>query len=342
MPVNQDQTRNLTMHDIARRLDPNGKVARIVERMITNEILQDMVTVEGNMIDGHQTTIRTGLPEVTWKRLYKGSPMSKSLTSQVKDTCGILEAHSKVDEDVISLGANAEAVRLSEAQPHIDAMNEGMAHALFYADTAASPEQPLGLAMRYNTLNPDVEISRNVIDCGGDDPDDLTSIWLINWGEDTVHAFYPKGSQLGMQHIDHGLQMQTWHDPEGKEPDHTYWAYVDQWKWKIGFCVRDWRYAVRICNVPWKKIADPDEAKKVINAMIMAEETMHSMRRGRPAWYMNRAIASQLRLGILGMPKVELNFDNVAGHRIETFDGIPVRQVDVLSMAEKKISDETL
>lgn len=330
------------MHDLARRLDPDGKVARIVERMIRNEILDDMVTIEGNLPDGHVTTIRTGLPETSWKILYKGTPMSKSITSQVRDSCGILESQCKVDEDVITLNGNMEEYRLSEAQAHLDVMYESMAHALFYANTAVSPEQPLGLAMRYNTLNPDVEISRNVVDAGGTEDDDVTSIWLICWGEDTIHAFYPKGSDLGLQHKNRGEQQQIWKDPDGIEPDHTYWAYVDQWKWKIGFCVRDWRYGVRICNVPWKKLHEGDVARRVLNCMIDAEELIHSMRGGRPAWYMNRAIASQLRKGILGINNVDLNFDNVNGHQIKMLDGIPIRQVDVLNHAEERVTADVI
>lgn len=338
MPVNQEQTRYLTMHDLARRMDPDGKVARIVERFITNEILEDMVTIEGNLPDGHVTTIRTGLPETSWKTLYKGTPMSKSLTSQVRDTCGILESMSMVDEDVITLNGNMEAFRLSEAQPHLDVMNESMAKALLYSNSATNPNQPMGLAMRYNTLNPKVPLSRNVIDAGGQDNDDLTSVWLICWGENTIHAFYPKGSELGLQHKDHGLQQQTWKDPDGVLPDHTYFAYVDQWKWKIGFCVRDWRYAVRICNIPWKKLSDPDVARGFLNNIIDAEETIRSTRNGRPAWYMNKAVKAALRKGILGIPNVQLTFDNVNGHEMTRWNGIPIRQVDVLETSEKRVT----
>lgn len=340
MPVNQDQTRNLTYHDWARRTNVNGELYRIVEWCRTNEMLEDMVTIESNEPSGHVTTIRTGLPEATWKRIYQGTPMSKSQTSQVRDTFGILESQSKVDEDVVPSGADLNEFRLSEARPHIDAMNEAMARALLYANTAASPTQPLGLAMRYNTLNPKVPISRNVIDAGGEEADDLTSVWLICWGENTIHAFHPKGSDLGVTHKDHGLQEQTWIDPEGKQPDHTYWAYVDQWKWKIGFCVRDWRYGVRICNVPWKKLSDPDVARSFLNNMIDAEETIRSMRDGRPAWYMNRAVKAALRKGILGIPNVQLTFDNANGHEITRWNGVPIRQVDALETAENMVTDK--
>src|SRR6266576_2356474 len=58
----------LTMMDWAKRLDPNGKIPTIVELLSqTNEILDDMLFVEGNLPTGHRSVIRTGLPTVYWR-----------------------------------------------------------------------------------------------------------------------------------------------------------------------------------------------------------------------------------------------------------------------------------
>ncbi len=43
----------------------------------------------------------------------------------------------------------------------------------------------------------------NVIDAGGTG-DTLTSIWLVSWGDNTVHGIYPKGSKSGLEHEDLG------------------------------------------------------------------------------------------------------------------------------------------
>jgi len=49
-----------TLAEWAKRLDPDGKVAKIVEILNqTNEILMDMMFVEGNLPTGHRTTVRT-------------------------------------------------------------------------------------------------------------------------------------------------------------------------------------------------------------------------------------------------------------------------------------------
>ena len=62
-----------TLMDVAKRLDPDGKVDTIVEILSeTNEVLEDMVWMEGNLPTGHRTTIRSGLPTPTWRKLYGG------------------------------------------------------------------------------------------------------------------------------------------------------------------------------------------------------------------------------------------------------------------------------
>jgi hypothetical protein len=51
----------LTLADWGKRVDPNGKVDKIIELLgQTNPILQDMPFVEGNLPTGHRTTIRSG------------------------------------------------------------------------------------------------------------------------------------------------------------------------------------------------------------------------------------------------------------------------------------------
>ena len=83
----------LTLADHAKRVDPMGKIPRIVEMLSnTNEILDDMLFIEGNLPTGHRTSIRTGLPTAAWRLLNTGTQPSKSLTAQIDESCGILEA----------------------------------------------------------------------------------------------------------------------------------------------------------------------------------------------------------------------------------------------------------
>ena len=71
-----------TLMDVAKRLDAGGKIDKITEILAkTNPILEDLPFVEGNLPTGHKTTVRSGLPAGTWRKLNYGvqpvSPLSK-------------------------------------------------------------------------------------------------------------------------------------------------------------------------------------------------------------------------------------------------------------------------
>ena len=53
---------HLTLADHAKRFDPDGKIADIVDTLTQNNpILMDLPYVEGNLPTGHRSTIRMGL-----------------------------------------------------------------------------------------------------------------------------------------------------------------------------------------------------------------------------------------------------------------------------------------
>ena len=143
----------LTMTDWAKRLDPDGKTAMIVEMLSqTNEIIEDMLMKEGNLPTGEQTTIRTGLPTVYYRLINQGVPKSKSTTAQVVENAAILEARSEVDKDEAELNGNVNEYRLSESMAFMEAMNQRQADTMFYG-SAANPEEYVGFANRYNDLS---------------------------------------------------------------------------------------------------------------------------------------------------------------------------------------------
>src|SRR6056297_1670708 len=144
----------LTLADWAKRLDPDGKVPAIVELLSqSNEILDDMLFVEGNLPTGHRTNVRTGLPSVAWKLINQGVTPSKSTTAQIDEAVGIMEAWCEVDVDLAMLNGNTSSFRLSEAQAFIEAMNQEMAETVFYGNSSTAPEEFTGFAPRYSDLS---------------------------------------------------------------------------------------------------------------------------------------------------------------------------------------------
>ena len=320
---------NPTLADIAKRLDPDGTIADIVELLAeTNEVLADMTFVEGNLPTGHRTTVRTGLPDATWRMLNYGVQPSKSTTKQVDDTCGMLEAYAEIDKKLADLNNNTATYRLSEDRSFLEAMNQSMAETLFYGDTTKYPERFLGLAPRFSTLTlASAASAENVVNGGASSGTSNSSIWLVGWGQNSVHGIYPKGSKAGFQHKDLGEETLT--DAAGGR----YQGYRTHYQWDIGLCVRDWRYVVRICNIP-KTIGTTN----LIDLMVEASELLPSLNGVRPAFYMNRTMRTNLRKQLANKSNVNLSIDEAAGKKVLAFDEIPVRRCDALDFSEGVIS----
>lgn len=322
---------NLTLLDVAKRLDPDGKIASIVEILnANNQVLDDLTFVEGNLPTGHRTTIRTGLPTPTWRKLYGGVQPTKSTTVQVTDSCGMLEAYAEVDKALADLNGNTAAFRLSEDAAHIEAMSQEMASTLFYGNEGTQPEAFTGLAPRYNSKS--AQNAGNIIDAGGFGSDN-TSIWLCVWGPQTGFGVYPKGSTAGLQMHDKGQVTVENVDGNGGRME----AYRTHYRWDAGLTIRDWRYFVRIANIDVSDLDTVANTKNLINWMIQASERIPELGKGRAAFYMNRRLREKLRLGILERISSHLTWETVSGERVMTFDDIPVRRTDVLVNAEARV-----
>jgi len=329
----------VTYLDLANRLDPNDKVAAIIELLNeTNEIIDDMKSKEGNLMTGNKTTVRTGLPSATWRLLNYGVQPSKSQTKPVVDTTGNLEAYAEVDKDLAKLNGNTAAFRLSEDRAFLEAMNQEMAETLFYGNVAVDPEKFTGLSARYDHLQSAVDVNDigyNVLDGGGDTVGEQTSVWLIVWGDSTMHGIYPKGSVAGFKHQDLGEETLT--DAAGG----LYQGYRTHYKWEIGLTVRDWRYAVRIANIDWPDTVEgeaTDHTADLVSLMIEAVEMIPNLNMGTPVFYMRREIRTALRNQIRTDSNVQLTVDTVSGKRVVSFDEIPVKRVDQLLNTEAVVA----
>lgn len=323
----------LTLADLRKRQDENDMIATIIELLAeTNEILEDAVTVECNDGTKHLTTMRTGLPSATWRKLYQSVQPDKSTTKQVTDTTGMLEAWSEVDAKLVDISGNPGEFRLSEATAFIEAMNQEMATGMFYHDTAVDPEKFMGLAPRFSDLS--AENGNQIVDAGGSGSD-LTSIWMIVWGERTCHLLYPKGSQAGLQRDDKG--MQTKETSSG-----VYDVYREKFTWDIGMSVRDWRYVVRIANLETASIADGavDLYKWLRKGYWKLKNV--NVTGGRPAIYCNADVMEGLdaiNSNSTGTDNyIRLRPGEKEGKEIMTYRGMPLRRCDAILNTESQVT----
>ena len=334
-------TKNPTLLDVAKSLDPSGATADVIELLNqTNEILLDATWTEGNLPTGHRTTIRTGLPTVIWRKLYGGVPPSKSTRAQVDEACGMLEARNEIDVDVANLNGNTASFRLSEANAFLESMNETMASTLFYGDTAVNPERFTGLAPRYGAIA-GAPNANNIIDCGGTGSNNC-SIWLMNWGDQTVTGIFPKGSKAGIFHEDLGTIDAF------DANNNRFRAIADRWQWKCGIALKDWRYVVRAANINVSDLttltANPTfpgvngtSPTDLIQTLIRMTARIPKQGMGRPVFYVNRTIGEMLRVQALNKSQNALGIIAAQDQITTTFLGIPIRIVDALLSTEARV-----
>ena len=327
-------TSNPTLADLAKVTDPDGSIADVVEILnATNEILMDMIFLEGNLTTGHRTSIRSGLPTPTWRKLYGGVQPTKSRAVQVTDNTGMMEDYSEVDKALVEMAGNPAAFRLQEDRPHIEGMNQEFASTLFYGDESTAPEEFTGLAARYNSLS--AENGDNIVNGGGSGSDNA-SIWLICWGPNTCHGIIPKGSKAGIQQRD--LGEVTLENADGNNGRMQ--AYRTHYRWDVGLSVRDWRYAVRIANIDRSLLtADISTGADLNDLMHQAWTELPSTSAGRCAWYMDKQVMSFLRRQTSNaVQNSTLSVDMVGGTMQTSWGGLPIRRCDALRTNEATVS----
>lgn len=325
-------TLNPTLADLSARMTPDGKIdPQIVELLNeTNEVITEMTMIEANGFTEHKTTVRSGLPSGTWRKLNYGVQPEKSRTVQIKDSMGMLETYAKVDKALAELNGNSAAWRLSEDRAFVEGLNQTMASTLFYGDSSLDPEKFMGLAPRYNSLS--AENAMNIIDAGGTGSDNA-SIWLVVWGPNTCHGIYPKGSSAGLQSRD--LGEDTLSDGAGGE----YQGLRTHYKWDLGLTLRDWRYVARIANIDVSDLTKNASAgADLIDLLTQALEVIPNLGMGRPCFYMPRKIRSFLRRQITNkVAGSTLTMEQIAGKSVVAFDGVPCRRTDALLLTEARV-----
>jgi hypothetical protein len=303
--------------------------------------------MEGNLPTGHKTTVRTGLPQATWRLLNYGVPRAKSTTAQIIDTCGDLEVYAEVDKDIADLNGNTAEFRLSETYAFLEGMNQQVASTLIYGNTAVNPERFMGFAPRYNSVTAaTAQTAVNVIDMLGTASTN-TSIWIVTWGANTSHGIFPKGKMTGLQHKDMG----EWPVTDGS--NNLFQAYRDHYKWECGLTVRDWRYNVRLANID-VTLLNSASAANIINGLIRGfyrlpttSPTMSGVQTsdapsiqgmmGRTVIYCNRVVRTYLDLQAMNKTNVLLTMEQYNGHVVTAFRGVPVRTVDAILNTEARI-----
>jgi len=319
-----------TLLDVANHTDPKGSIAEVAEILNQeNEVLEYIPWVECNDGSGHETTVRTGIPDPTWRRLYQRIQPTKSTTAAVRDATGNMQAYNVIDAKLVEKNGNTPAFRISEDRAIIQGMSHSFASNFFYGNEKTQPERFTGLSPRYNSLS--AGTSDNVINAGGST--NLTSIWLLGLGRDTMHAIYPEGTKAGVDMKDLGQHT-------SETSDGLMQVFRTHYSWDCGWSIRDWRFGVRVANIDVSALTkDASAGADLIDLLVQAVERIHNMSAERTVIAMNRRVRTFLRRQMrAAVGDSTLSFETIAGKKVMAFDEIPVVRCDALLNSETVVS----
>lgn len=329
----------MTLVDVAKQKDPNGKAAALAEVLAqTNEVLDDMTVVEANGDLWHQMSKRASLPTITNRAFNEGVATSKSTYENVREGIAIFEGWSQVDSDELSISNNKAAFRKNADMGFIEAINQGVKTDLFYGNSSTNSKKFDGLATRFSSSAG--EFSQQIILGGAAaGQTDCTSIWLVVWSPSTVFGIYPQGSNAGLV----TKRFASGSDGGNVVLDslgNPYEGEVTKYQQKIGLAIHDARYIVRIANIDTSLLtkdasgASADLVDKITEAL----DIPPNLTIGNAAFLMNRSTKSWLRRQVANRGNLRIGMDEVFGKRVMTIDGVPVRRVDEILNTETAIS----
>ena len=344
----------LSLMDVARRMDPEGEIDTISELLSqTNEFFPDMTWTESNLDTGHKSTVRTGLPQGTWRVAYAGVPYARSTTAQVVDSLGYLAAYSQIDKRVAELGGKVAQIRMTEDSAFLEGMSQQMATTFFYGNSGTALSQFTGFSPRYNTVSTaTAQNAQNVLNAGGTASSNA-SLWLVGWGDMTNFGIFPKGSKAGLVFEDRGDIV-----PGYDASNNPFPAYTSYFEWNAGLVTRDWRYNVRIANIDTTTATlglfgtTPPDLFLLMSKAVVRFPTLTKRASGitetdapdepapgiNPAFYCNRVVRESLDIQAIRDKNVLLRPTEYAGQPVVEFRGIRIAVCDTLLSTESTLT----
>lgn len=326
-----------TILSLATEIDANGDAAKIAETLTKmNAILLDAPWEEADGIFSMTVTQRLSLPSGTHRAINEGVPVESTHTRQLSESMAEILTYNEMDKSLIDAHPNPELKRSNEANAFIEGISQTQAAKMFYGNTQTAPKEPTGLAPRLDDsdqtnvhLN---ESNGGTVYSGSTN----TSIYAVQWGEEQVTMFYPRGQRknLGIIREDKGVVTVT-KATTGLASTKQHEAYRELYQLKYGMAVHDERCIARLANIR----AMHREATYNANWKQLVEMLAEMKNGGVGAvLYVPKVIYSQLRIMAAEKTNVYWDGTNPWGKKVLYFDEHPVRLCEAILKSESTVS----
>jgi len=312
----------------AKRIDPSGDQAKIVEVLNRKmgEVLNEAPWLPSNDVWTNKTTRRATLPAGSRTKIGTRVTAEGSRTTEIMDVIESIEAYCDVPCKLVDNMPSPATFRSGEVDAFIEGLGQTLISDILYCNSFADPDGMHGIAARLATLD-----GRFVIDAGGTGSD-VTSIYVVTWGQTTAHLIYPKNkaATLGISHTDKGQTT-------SETTDGLLEIYRDFFEVACGFVVRHPRAIGRVANIEQLSVGantfNEDDLIMLLNNMETGPGTRI---------YFNDTIATQAQIRM--KDKNNVNWapggNALSGDPIAYFSNVPCRKFDreILLNTEDAIS----
>lgn len=325
----------VTWKDYASQLDPDGSCATVIDVLQEqNDIIQDMPVVAGNKEYGILTTQNAADPVVSIRGVNEGIDPTKGAFKQLSVNAALFTALLTIDKELLEAANDKAVFRANMNKPFIGAMGKKLAEQLFYGSMGDNAQSFNGLTHFYNATTT-ADFGDYVLKAGGSGTDNR-SLWLIDWGQENIHGFFPKNSIAGLDHTAFDVTIQETAD--GKKIP----VYQDLWEWRAGIVVRNYKKVVRIANIDASTLATigtgSDTSPDLMNLMIEAMGAIPNLS-PNARFYCGRKVRTALYKQINNKSNALITPMDIANKPpIPSFMGVPIRLCEVLDTDEAVVS----
>lgn len=334
---------SLTLAELVRREDPNGRMADIVNTLSeVNSIIQDATWIGCNNGTFHQDTRRTSEPSGEERGYDMGVAKEAGITEVVTEPTCMLDGLSEVDVAKIRHTPDPAAARSQEDAFFLDGMAKTLASRMFDGDRSTNPLRIDGIN---NRSDYDALADAYTFDNAGGNASatvNKTSIYIIQWGTKMVNMIYPRndgpsggGNPVSMD--DYGRQMVVDDDISTKK----FPAYQTWFEIHFGLFIHDPRCIKRVVNISTSNIDGVDDFSFDEDVLIDAYNELEYGGKGAVI-YCNRTVFAQIqkRANEKGnaVYTQAMEGEGPFAKKVIRFWGMPVREVAQITNTQAQIT----
>jgi hypothetical protein len=190
-----------TIANVITANDPTGGLKTIANTLEqTNELLQVMPMLEGNLVGGNITREVTTQFTPGIRVANEGIAASINEDREITDSTAKLEDRIEIDEDILEKVNDPAGYIAEQTRIGAEGFAQKMADLYIHGDPTTAIREFAGLAARYDALASDYSVYTdrdvNVISAGGSGTDN-SSIYVLGLGPGRIHGIYPKNTAAG-------------------------------------------------------------------------------------------------------------------------------------------------